>query len=382
MTSREECLFDPLSVGLFDNDDNDDDNTPALFCSIPATNVTRQKSTSLFDDDDEDTPAPSAPAASSTGLFGDGDDDDDDDHGTAVAAAAAAAAAAAPAPLASTATTSTKITASTAGEEDPSDLLAQVDLSKISVVQKIDRSSKKKKKKAKATAAATAAKKSKNHGLLGADDDEIDLTLRPRVEEDSRDAFLLSEEGESSTKEASTPGLFDSDASDDDDGADNQKGGKSSGAYMRRMLTEDKPDDFDTDIADLSVAKMLTTEADTAGGLIEAGDGVKNVRAAATLAERTSDELLNVADDDDLAELMAATQHVSGNVEESAQDANDDNLFSVKQNDDAIDDDLFSMMGVVGADAGGAAGGAGAGDMSSIDAYISAQSGAGASLFD
>ena len=54
----------------------------------------------------------------------------------------------------------------------------------------------------------------------------------------------------------------------------------------------------------------------------------------------------------------------------------------MKQNDDAIDDDLFSMMGVVGADAGGAAGGAGAGDMSSIDAYISAQSGAGASVVD
>ena len=367
MASREECLFDPLSGGLFDHDDDDDSTKSTVFGSTPASG--QIKSASLFDDDDEETP-PSAPASSSSGLF------DDEDEGAFAKPAL---------PVTTAGTTTDTTTDTIVSENEPSDLLAQVDLSKISVVQKIDHSSKKKKKKAKAIAAAAVAKKSKNHGLLGADDDEFDLTLRPKVEEDTLDAFLLRGEEKGDEEETSAPGLFDSDGSDDDGGADSsrstkQTGGKSTGAYVKRMLTEDKPDDFDTNIADLSVAKMLTTEADTAGGLIEAGDGAKNVRTAAALAERTSDDLLHVANDDDLTELMAVTK-VSGSIEESAPEGSDD-LFNVEQNDDTIDDDLFSMMGIGGGDAENSADGAGASDMSSIDAYISAQSGAGASLFD
>ena len=348
MSSREECLFDPLSGGLFD----DDENAPALFGGVSTTNATQKKSTSLFDDDEEDVPdvpaAPTSVAASST-LFDDND-------------------------------TSAPTAATSANTEDHSDVLSQVDLSKISVVQKIDRSSKKKKNAVKAKAAAAAAQSNKNSGLLGADDDELDLTLRLKIEEDTLDAFLLHGEGDKDTKKESASGLFDSDDSDIDD--DNDKGTESSGAYVKRMLTEDQPDDFDIDIADLSVAKMLTTESDTAGGLIEVGDSAKNVHDAATLANRTSDELLNVVDDGDLEELMAATQ-VSGNVADSAPDGVED-LFSMDKTDDVIDDDLFNMVGMGGGNARASddSGTVTQGDMSSIDAYISAQSGSGGGLFD
>eukprot|EP00946_MAST-07B_sp_MAST-7B-sp1_P004037 g4037.t1 len=361
MASREECLFDPLSGGLFD------DNATGVFGSDMGGSATTEKSGSVAANNSAGAPSDNAPPAvsTSTSLF------DDDDLP------------AAPAHIPST-SDSTECVVS----EGASDFLGQVDLSKISVVQKIDRSSKRKKNKKKATAqakaAASVAKINKNHGLLGADedDDDLDLGLRHKNSEGATDILLFGEEDSADEKGASAPGLFDSGDSDDETGGEDQKGGKSSGAYVKRLLTEDKPDGLDTNIADLSVAKMLTTESDTAGGLIESNNAAENARAAATLAERTSDELLNVADDDDLAELMAATQ-ISRSVEDATTEDETVDLFSVDHNDDAIDDDLFSMMGTEKDNSGGNGIEMSAeGDMSSIDAYISAQKGAGTSLFD
>ena len=344
MSQREECLFDPLSGGLFDNDGDSNHTSESsfpAFARVPTESGKQQKSQSLFDDEEEaDEAPPEAPTPVEQGTK--------------------------------------------AKNGDEASLLAKVDLSKISVVHKIDRLSEKKKKKAKEKAAIKVVKLKKNSGLLGGgdddDDDDFDLKLKPKVEQDTLENFLLRGDDDKKTKEKPAPGLFDSDGSDDEKEVKDSAGNS---AYMKRLLTEDKPDEFDTDISDLGVAKMLTTDSDTAGGLIESEEAAKNIRASTSLAEKTSDDLLKVADDDeDLAELMNATQ-ISTTISDSADGTVD--LFSVDKNDNEIDDDLFSMIDTGGnsVESGTAGSTLDVGDdLSSIDAYISAQAGGSGSLFD
>ena len=146
---------------------------------------------------------------------------------------------------------------------------------------------------------------------------------------------------------------------------------------QRRLEKADNEDTIIEDYSDLKVAAMISTEADTAGGLVEGGSAAKASSALSALADTTDESVLAVREDTDLEELMAATQLKATEMGTEKDDGDD--LFKIDATageDD--DDDLFAMMG--GGDDDDAIGGGD--DMSSIDAYITASSGANGGLFD
>ena len=230
-------------------------------------------------------------------------------------------------------------------------------------------------------------------------------SLRPKVERGSFDSFINkgAEEDTKKSKKKLSGGLFDDESDDSDDEEEDSaipadptapssstKTKKGTGAYLKRMLQEEATDsELLESISDLKVAGMLTTEVDTAGGLIDGdGDAAKAMlQKTSTLLNTTDEKLLEIREDDDLEQLMAATQ-VKESLPSGKEDGDDGmDLFRVDpaagggaEGDD--DDDLFSMMG--GGDGDGAESGGGGGggdDLFSIDSYISNQT-SGGGLFD
>ena len=239
-------------------------------------------------------------------------------------------------------------------------------------------------------------------------------SLRPKVERGSFNSFInkgAEEDTKKKSKKKSSGGLFDDDSDDDSNDDDEEdsatpadatasssstKTKKGTGAYLKRMLQEEATDsELLESISDLKVAGMLTTEVDTAGGLIDDdGDAAKAMlQKTSTLLDTTDEKLLEIREDDDLDLLMAATQVKesllpSGNLGKDGDEDDGMDLFRVDPaaggggGDDDDDDDLFSMMG--GGDGDGAESGGGGGggdDLFSIDSYISNQS-SGGGLFD
>ena len=267
--------------------------------------------------------------------------------------------------------------------------LKSADLSKVKIVKDKKKNIPTKKSRKNQKKSSSRPGKNALFGGGGGDDDEDELfsSLRPKIQQGNLDAFL--NDSNDKKKSDTTPGLFDDEEEDvDDDSKDilgnSSKGkcaAKGTGAYMKRMLEEEDDEFILESISDLKVAAMISTEADTAGGLIEGGSAEQAVAKISALADTTDESLLAVREDDDLDQLMAATIQVqatpSGKVDDDGMD-----LFKVDAGtNDEEDDDLFSMMGMGGDDATVSGAGGGSDEMSSIDAYIQNQSGGGG-LFD
>lgn len=265
------------------------------------------------------------------------------------------------------------------------DAFTTADLSKI-IITKDEKKKEKKKKEKKKIMKKEVVTSSALFGGNPDDEDDLFTTLRPKIEHDSFEQFLRSDPtSEKDTVEDNTPVLFDDDSDNEYDEKKKREGTKGgTGAYLKRMLQEDnEEDDVLESISDLKVAGLLSTKVDTAGGLIEEGDGTTKARRATV--DKTDESLLAVREDDDLEQLMAATQVKISTSTAAEGDDDLEQLMAATQvkvlTSEGDDDDLFDLMGG-GDDEDGNGEGGGDGDFN-FDSYLSNNTGnGGCGLFD
>ena len=139
----------------------------------------------------------------------------------------------------------------------------------------------------------------------------------------------------------------------------------------------DENDDIDVDdlkTTDLMVAKLLTTETDDAGGLIQGKSSIKsNIKE---LSKKTDESVLKIDADDTLNKLENATK--DKNEGDGVDDLFADLNFDDKDVGGDGGDDLFAQIAALekNIDTTGNA------DLSSIDEYIKNETSGGSGLFD